>query len=147
MTEQPHAAEHPRGRRRATPVGVVAIVAVALAVSILLVELAGRGGGPVAALEADAVAGRGLLLEHGCAACHDIPGLRHPTTHVGPSLAGLADRAYLAGQLPNTPDHLVAWIVDPQALVPGTAMPTLGVSEGEARDMAAYLATLGGGRS
>ena len=41
--------------------------------------------------------------------------------------------------LPNSADNLVKWIMDPRAVSPRTAMPDLGVSEAEARHMAAYL--------
>lgn len=34
------------------------------------------------------------------------------------------------------------WVMNPQAVEPGTAMPDLGVSEPEARHIAAYLYTL-----
>ena len=60
--------------------------------------------------------------------------------HVGPPLAGMASRALIAGKLANTPEHLVRWIRDPQRVDPETAMPTLGVDERDARDIAAYLA-------
>ena len=46
------------------------------------------------------------------------------------------------GRLNNTPDNLVAWIVDPHAIDPQNAMPPTGVDAREARDMAAYLYTL-----
>ncbi len=36
----------------------------------------------------------------------------------------------------------VAWLTAPQSIAPGSAMPNMGVSDGEARDMAAYLYTL-----
>jgi cytochrome c1 len=61
---------------------------------------------------------------------------------VGPPLIQWSRRAYLAGRLPNTPSDLVHWIVAPQAIEPGTAMPMLGVSVEEARNIAAYLYTL-----
>jgi cytochrome c1 len=44
--------------------------------------------------------------------------------------------------LRNTPPNLVRWIREPQAVVPGNAMPNMGVSEVDARDIAAYLYTL-----
>jgi cytochrome c1 len=44
--------------------------------------------------------------------------------------------------LPNTPQNLVAWIRDPPGIDPLTAMPASGMSEAEARDVAAYLYTL-----
>jgi cytochrome c1 len=39
----------------------------------------------------------------------------------------------------NTPEHMVAWIVDPHAINPKTAMPVTGISQREAKDVAAYL--------
>jgi cytochrome c len=92
-----------------------------------------------AAVGGDPVNGGRLIAGYGCAACHDIPGIRPHGARVGPSLEGLATRPFLAGQVRNRPDRLVAWITDPQAIEPGTAMPDLGVDEAEARDMATYL--------
>ncbi len=69
-------------------------------------------------------------MNFGCGSCHTIPGVRGADAMVGPPLNG---------RLPNTPENLVHWIVTPQTVEPGTAMPNLGVSEREARDMAAYL--------
>jgi cytochrome c1 len=48
----------------------------------------------------------------------------------------------VGGVLPNSPDNMVRWIRKPQKVSPLTAMPDLGVTERDARDMAAYLATL-----
>lgn len=90
----------------------------------------------------DVVRGQQLLINYGCIACHTIPGIDRADTHVGPPLTDWARRRYIAGTLPNEPGHLIDWIVNPQAIEPGTAMPTLGVSPEEARDMAAYLYTL-----
>jgi hypothetical protein len=44
---------------------------------------------------------------------------------------------------PNVPRLLVAWLMDPAALKPQTGMPNLGLGDGEARDIASYLYTLG----
>ncbi len=44
--------------------------------------------------------------------------------------------------LRNTPDNLVRWIRDPQKIVPGNAMPALGIDNRDARDIAAYLYTI-----
>ena len=92
----------------------------------------------------DGSAHRGkVAIEHfGCGSCHTIPGIRSAVGTVGPSLAGVADRSTIAGIVTNTPDELVRWIVMPQSMIPGNAMPNLGVSDGEARDIAAYLYTL-----
>ena len=87
-------------------------------------------------------AGRATIEASGCAACHTIPGIRRANATVGPSLSGIASRNYIAGILPNTPDNLTSWIVDPPAHDPKTAMPNLGLSPDHARDIAAYLYTL-----
>jgi len=86
--------------------------------------------------------GRAALHQHGCQGCHTIPGVVGSARQVGPPLTGFARRASIAGRLPNTPDHLVAWIRDPQRIDAASAMPAMAVSEDAARDMAAYLATL-----
>jgi cytochrome c len=47
----------------------------------------------------------------------------------------------MAGQLANTPDNPVAWIMSPQSIEPGTVMPDMSVIEVEACHIAACLAT------
>jgi cytochrome c2 len=37
---------------------------------------------------------------------------------------------------------MVRWLMSPQRVSPGSAMPDLGVREQDARDITAYLATL-----
>ena len=96
-------------------------------------------------VNADPDRGAALMTQYGCGACHVIPGVTAARGSVGPSLDGFADRAYVAGVLPNQPGDLVRWLMNPTTHAPQTAMPDLGVREGEARDMAAYLYTLGGG--
>lgn len=86
--------------------------------------------------------GQELLVSYGCGSCHTIPGVKGADALVGPPLTSFAHRSYVAGQLANTPDNLARWIQDPQQVEPGTAMPDLGVSAEEARNMAAYLLTL-----
>ena len=86
--------------------------------------------------------GRELLDRYGCDACHTIPGVRGARGLVGPPLAGIADRVYIAGVMENTPSNMVRWIKDPPAVDSMTAMPNVGVSETEARHIAAYLYTL-----
>ena len=44
--------------------------------------------------------------------------------------------------LRNDPAALVRWIRYPQSVVPGNAMPNMGIGDQEARDIAAYLYTL-----
>lgn len=83
--------------------------------------------------------GRQRIIDYGCGACHTIPGIRRATGRVGPQLADLRNQIYIAGVLANSPDKLVEWIQDPREVDPLTAMPDLGVTEAEARDMAAFL--------
>lgn len=91
----------------------------------------------------DAARGRELMLGYGCGACHRIPGVRNARAMVGPPLDDYAQRGYIAGLLPNRTANLVAWLRDPPALRPGTAMPDLDIAQEEALHMAAYLYTLG----
>lgn len=86
--------------------------------------------------------GRALIAQYGCGACHVIPGVHAARGLVGPPLYFWSRRTIIAGELPNTPENLERWIENPPALEPGTAMPNLGVTPAEARDMAAYLYTL-----
>lgn len=86
--------------------------------------------------------GKVAIEKYGCGSCHTIPGVRVATGKVGPPLVFWSERTYIAGRVPNTPEHLVRWIQMPQAIEPGTAMPNLGVPEKAARDIAAYLYTL-----
>jgi cytochrome c len=61
---------------------------------------------------------------------------------IGPSLAQLATRVYIAGRLTNTPDNIIDWIKDPPTVDPRTPMPNLGVDDANGRNIAAYLYTL-----
>jgi len=89
----------------------------------------------------DATRGALAFRKLGCGACHASTEAA-PTTRVGPSLRGLARRTTLPGGLPHTPEQLLRWLRFPQQIVPTTAMPELGLSEAQARDLAAYLYTL-----
>ena len=82
------------------------------------------------------------LRRHGCVACHTVSAMHDARGHVGPALDGVSRRAFIAGRLENTPRNLVRWVRDARGTVPGTAMPSLGVSDQDARDIAAYLYTL-----
>ena len=83
--------------------------------------------------------GESAIGKYGCGSCHVIPGARQARGKVGPPLSDFAERAFIAGRSANTPSNLAAWIQRPDSVEPGTAMPTLGVSEQEARDIAAFL--------
>lgn len=90
----------------------------------------------------DPEVGRVLIASHGCNACHRIPGIDQASGRLGPPLDGFGLRAYIAGRLPNRPAMLTMWVRDPTAVDPRTAMPAVGLSENEARHVAAYLYTL-----
>jgi cytochrome c len=86
--------------------------------------------------------GRALLVQYRCGSCHTIPGVPGSRGQVAQPLSGWRHRSYIAGRLPNRPEVLVRWIVAPQSLVPGTVMPSMGVSPADAQAMADYLFTL-----
>jgi cytochrome c2 len=86
--------------------------------------------------------GQAAIRQHGCPSCHTIPGVPGAYGLVGPPLGGIASRVYIAGVLQNTPANMIRWIQAPRAVDERTAMPNLGVTESEARDIAGYLYTL-----
>jgi len=92
----------------------------------------------------DASAGRAALSQYLCATCHAIPEVAGASHHVGPSLAGIATRPFIAGVLNNTPENMRRWLMAPTTIKPGTAMPDLGIGAQDARDIAAFLETLSG---
>jgi mono/diheme cytochrome c family protein len=80
-----------------------------------------------------------LIRRYGCAGCHTIAGISGGDGQVGGLLSGIKKRVYVGGVVTNSPDNLIRWIVDPQRFSPRTAMPATGISEQEARDVAAFL--------
>ena len=86
--------------------------------------------------------GPDLIRSYGCGTCHTIAGVAGANGLVGPPLSGIAERSFIAGVLPNAPENMVRWIEDPKAVDSLTAMPVLGVSPADARDIASYLYTL-----
>jgi mono/diheme cytochrome c family protein len=97
---------------------------------------------PVVNRPGDATRGKVAIQQYACATCHVIPGITGAIAPVGPPLERIAARTYIGGVLMNTPENMVRWLRQPQTLDPGTAMPDLGVSERDARDITAYLYTL-----
>jgi cytochrome c len=116
--------------------------ALAAAAAALLMSGCGESGRPAEAASASAERGRLLIAQYQCGSCHTIPGVPASRGHVASPLTSFGQRSYIAGRLANRPDILAQWIESPQALVPGTAMPDMGVSAADARDMAAYLSSL-----
>lgn len=81
----------------------------------------------------------GIFRRYGCTGCHTIPGIAGADGKVGGPLVNMRERVYIAGVANNDADALVHWIVSPSAFDAKTAMPDTGISEAEARDLAAYL--------
>ena len=118
-----------------------------VALAILPLLLSGCIGGKteqayLIATGGAAVRGKQLITQYNCGSCHTIPGVAGARGVVGPPLFFFSRRTYIAGELPNSPDNLARWIASPQSVEPNTAMPTLGLNEQQARDVAAYLYTL-----
>lgn len=86
--------------------------------------------------------GKEAIERYGCNACHIIPGISGPKGMVGPPLDHMAARAYIAGKFPNNPQTMIKWLQNPPAFDPQSAMPSMGITESESRDIAAYLHTL-----
>ena len=71
--------------------------------------------------------------KYACQSCH-IADYKKDKGYVGPALAGVGDRL--------TPVWMYRWLKNPNALLPGTPMPNFSLSDNEARDLTAFLATL-----
>ncbi|HEY2595383.1 MAG TPA: c-type cytochrome [Chloroflexota bacterium] len=94
--------------------------------------------------------GMTVIEQHRCGGCHIIPGIPNANGNLGPDLSAhgdvppVSDRGMIAtypnGAVPNnSPDDMAAWLVNPNALKPGTAMPNLGLSQDDANAAAAYM--------
>jgi len=114
----------------------------AAALAALALTGCNSGPKPPPGVVGDPARGKLALSQYACHSCHKIPGVVGSETYVGRPLEGIAKRPFIAGDLLNNQANLMHWIRDPQAVQPGTAMPNLGVSEKDARDMSAYLLTL-----
>jgi cytochrome c len=90
----------------------------------------------------DVSRGREKIRNYGCHSCHTIPGIPGADALVGPPLIRWSKRVYIAGELPNTPENLRNWIQHPPQVEPKTAMPDMGVTEQDSRDISAYLYSL-----
>ncbi len=82
------------------------------------------------------------IQRYGCGSCHQIGGISGANGEVGPPLSGIGSRTTIAGVLANNPQNMVNWLQSPQSIVPGNAMPNMGVTQQDALNIAAYLYTL-----
>ena len=128
--------------RRSADARTLVTVAIALCACILSGCRRHYGGEAAHLTGGDPRRGVQAIGRYGCGSCHDIPGVRNARGTVGPPLARIAVRTYLAGRVMNTPAGMIRWIQHPQQIEQGTAMPDMGVTETDARDIAAYLYTL-----
>lgn len=94
---------------------------------------------PAPGIQGDPERGKIALTQYACHSCHAVPTIAGSKVFVGRPLSDVAARRHIAGKLPNTQANLVRWIMDPQAIDPGNAMPAMGVSERDAIDISAYL--------
>jgi cytochrome c1 len=124
-------------------------VFLALVLSTAAVAAACSGGGTNASQMGSRVvrgaspdAGKQQIVRYGCGACHQIPGVKTANGLVGPPLIHFGKRGTIAGHFANTPDNLISWVDNPQAMLPGNDMPDLGVTKDQARNIAAYLESL-----
>lgn len=116
-----------------------------LLILLLAAMLAGCGQGKAAGpdnFNGDPRRGADLIRTYGCGGCHDIPGIANADGNVGPPLHRIGTRSYIAGFLQNSPDNMAFWIQNPQKVLPGNAMPQMGIPAADARDIAAFLYTL-----
>jgi cytochrome c oxidase subunit 2 len=104
---------------------------------------AGASVKPPAPQEPAGAEGQKLFLAKGCVGCHSLVAFNAPKGMLGPNLANIGARSWIAaGTLPNTDENLAHWIRVPQEVKHGVLMPNLGLSENEAKSIAAYLRTI-----
>lgn len=97
----------------------------------------------------DLEAGRKVLESKGCMTCHAFGGVAGLTVSALPvslTPSELARGKVLAPDLRHTrsrqrPSQTAAWLRDPKALKPDTAMPTIPLRDTEIRDVVAFLHT------
>lgn len=142
----------PEAKARLAPAGAVLApctahsAAAAFTVLAALAALAGCDGPPDRTPtlgDADVARGRQLVSDKGCVACHAFPDVPWPRGRLGPSLEDFGRQHLIAGRLPNQPGVLMHFVRNAPALLPGTAMPAIPMTDQEARDVTAYLVQLG----
>jgi cytochrome c oxidase subunit II len=86
--------------------------------------------------------GQHVFLSGSCVMCHAVNGTP-AGSRVGPELTHLASRLTIAaGTLPNTRGHLGGWVMNPQAIKPGSHMPANELSPDELNALLDYLRSL-----
>jgi cytochrome c len=103
--------------------------------------------------EGDAVNGQEVFMASGCPACHGVT--KEDNSKVGPNLVGVVGRKAgttqsLLGPSDNLKKYGVIWsaetldafLINPSAKVPGTAMAGMLIDPQQRADVIAYLSTL-----
>jgi cytochrome c oxidase subunit 2 len=86
--------------------------------------------------------GQEVFMGARCATCHTVRGTE-ARGQVAPDLTHIASRTTLgAGTLPNTREHMAAWIEDPQASKPGNQMPPNPLDRDQLAALLTYLESL-----
>ena len=104
-----------------------------------IVPAAQPGGAPQ---DIDAHDGQLVFEQQACINCHTVAGTV-ANGRYGPDLTHLMSRETLAaGATTNTPDHLKAWIDDPNVFKPGCLMPAMHLTDRQDAQITAYLLSL-----
>jgi cytochrome c oxidase subunit 2 len=83
--------------------------------------------------------GIAVFLSQACVMCHTIRGTS-AGGRTGPDLTHVGSRRSIAaGTLPMNRGALAAWIVDPQAIKPGTKMPSSDLNADQVNALVSYL--------
>jgi cytochrome c2 len=91
-----------------------------------------------------AAEGKEVFVAKGCVACHRAPNLPEAQGTLGPNLAGIGNSTAhpkIAAAVDNTPENMKRWLQEPQKVKPGSAMPSLGLTDAEAANLTAFLET------
>lgn len=87
-------------------------------------------------------AGAALFARAQCAYCHLVRGTSS-LGKLGPVLTHFASRRTIAAAtLDNTPEHLTAWLENPQRLKPGTRMPAVPLTPSDLTALVAFVSAL-----
>lgn len=102
------------------------------------------GGMHVPPAEKEGIArGRKLVLEYGCAACHQINGI-NPPQNFGPELSQVGNKplsqvVFVPGMEENLPAYISAKVRDPHSFGTGLKMPKFSLTETQIESLATAL--------
>jgi|SRR5689334_1468372 len=129
----------PRGVKAGSGIVAVCVIAAIAALSYWKMSAQREDAVAKALTGGDPAQAPNLIRRYGCGGCHTISAIAGADGKVAAPLDQLRKRVYVAGVLQNTPDNVVRWIVSPRIFSPQTAMPETGITESEARHVAAFL--------